>query len=88
LATILKGSHLFDSSASTATIAVKFKFHKDIIDTEKNRRVIEEELQKISGNKINIKCLVDPKFIKNRQVIEEDTTLEDALEIFEEDDGK
>lgn len=84
LAAILKDSHLAQAEGEELTIAVKFKFHSDKITDRKNRAIIEAALLALTGQNIKISCIVDPNFVKFREVAETTDIVADALSVFEE----
>jgi DNA polymerase-3 subunit gamma/tau len=84
LAAILKDSHLAEALDDNLKIAVKFKFHADKISDRKNQLIIESALEKLTGQAIRISCIVDPNFVKFREVAETTDLVSDALSVFEE----
>lgn len=87
LAAILKDSHLLESSEKEIKLAVKFKFHQDKICDSKNLPLVENLLEKISGKKLKVVCIVDSNFVRERESQEKDDLVKTALEIFEEENG-
>lgn len=84
LAAILNDSHLASIKNNNLAIAVKYKFHNDKICDKKNKPLVEDILQQITGENYTISCFIDPKFVRKRELLETDDILEDAINIFSE----
>ena len=66
------------------TIEVFYKFHKEQLEQEARRRIIEEEIAKMSGP-ISVKCILGEKAVKKTQATpKEKVSDEDALRAAEE----
>ncbi len=70
-------------SGETLTIAVRYGFNKERIDDRNNKMVIEEVIEKGTGKKLKINCIVDEKLNLAQKVEEKAKDLvSSALKIF------
>lgn len=59
-----------------------YKFHKERIEETKNRKIVEDSLERVYGNGYKIKCLIRPNNNHSSVAPTKDDLLDDALEIF------
>jgi len=59
-----------------------YKFHKERIEETKNRKIVEDSLERVYGNKYQIRCLIRPNNNNHIAQPTKDDLLDDALEIF------
>jgi DNA polymerase-3 subunit gamma/tau len=85
---LLKATRIKDFQNGWLTLEVFYKFHKERLETEKCRRIVEETVGKVIGTPVKLKCILGEK--KNNLTIqqsnnennEEIDILEVANEIF------
>jgi len=85
---LLKATRIKDFQNGWLTLEVFYKFHKERLETEKCRRIVEETVGKVIGTPVKLKCVLGEK--KNNLTIqqsnnesnEEVDILEVANEIF------
>ena len=82
----LKATRLKDFQNGWLTLEVFYKFHKERLETEKCRRIVEETVEKVIGVPVKLRCILGEK--KNNSTIKqlsnenETDILEVANEIF------
>lgn len=63
-------------------LCAKFKFHKDKVSEAKNRQIIEQVIEEVTGEKLSIFCELFDKLPKQKQELSEDELLKTAEEVF------
>ncbi len=69
-------------SADKLALSVKFKFHADTLNKQKNKNIIEKVIKEVTGKDCQIFCQVDPSLATDSP--SEDELISQALEVFEE----
>ncbi|TSC93609.1 MAG: DNA polymerase III subunit gamma/tau [Candidatus Berkelbacteria bacterium Licking1014_85] len=82
LSAILETSVLKSAKDDTLNVAVRFKFHKDKIDISKNRQLIENAIEKMTGKNWILNCEIDPEIVKVENSKKEEELAKIAEEIF------
>ncbi len=59
LSGFIQGMKLQEVSADTFTLATKYTFHKDRLSELKNKKIIEDAVEKITGHKLNLNCILE-----------------------------
>ena len=59
LSGFIQGMKLQEVSADTLTLATKYTFHKDRLSESKNKKIIEAAVEKITGRKLNLNCVLE-----------------------------
>lgn len=83
LSALLKDAVLAESSEEQITLAFKFKFHANMIGNKRNTQVIEGIIEKITGSRYKLECIVSPELVVNAPVDSEEELLSGAKEVFE-----
>ncbi len=72
---LLRATRPIDLNEEILTLEVFYKFHKDQLETEKCRRIVEETVSEFLGRKIGLKCVLgEKKPVKKEEKIEEEHT--------------
>jgi len=80
---LLKATRPKDFQSGWLTLEVFYKFHKERLETEKCRRIVEETVGEVIGVPVKLKCVLGEK--KSNPVIEQSTNEEaDILEVANE----
>lgn len=61
LEAFLRGCEATDVSNKSVTLRFFYKFHKDMVDQAKNRKLVEEELAKLLGREVRLKTVLGEK---------------------------
>jgi DNA polymerase-3 subunit gamma/tau len=61
---LLRATRPLEFSGSTLTLEVFYQFHKDQLETEKCRRIVEETASLVIGKPIRLKCVLGEKPVK------------------------
>ncbi len=83
IAALLRDAVLADTSNNTITLAFKFKFHANMVSGKKNTQIIESIIEKITGSRYILKCIVDPELVIKAPVDPEEELLNGAKEVFD-----
>ena len=83
LAALLKDAAITKIDHEKVVLGVKFKFHADQICSTKNRKLIEEALNKLTQKNYHLECVVDPDLKIKKPIDAEEELLSSAKEIFE-----
>lgn len=83
LAALLKDAVLAECQEEVITLAFKFKFHANVISNKKNCQVIEQIIEKITGSRYKVVCIVNPELVIKTPVDGEEELLNGAKEVFE-----
>ncbi len=59
LSGFIQGMKLKEISATALTLATKYTFHKDRLSELKNKKIIEDAVEKITGCKLNLNCVLE-----------------------------
>ncbi len=78
LATLLKNSPLIEVDRGVVTVAVKYLFHKENLESSKNLNLITNQLQKLTGKSVRFTSRV----VKEEVVEAAGDTLSSALQVF------
>ena len=79
LSTLLKNSPICDVEANCITVGVKYLFHKEQLESVKNRQLLASILEKVFGGKVRVKA----QFVeKVEEPVSTAQTLSDALKVF------
>lgn len=78
LATLLKNSPLIEVERGVVTVAVKYLFHKENLESSKNLSLITNQLQKLTGKTVRFTSRV----VKEDVVEAASDTLSSALQVF------
>jgi len=80
---LLKATKIKDFQDGWLTLEVFYKFHKERLETEKCRRIVEETVEKVIGIPVKLKCILGER--KNNPTIEQSNNEEvDILEVANE----
>jgi hypothetical protein len=76
IASLLYASKIIEYENGKLKVGVYYKFHKDKLEEEKSRRLIEEATEKILNNKYRLECVVleasqkaESKDVKNNNLV-------------------
>lgn len=83
LAALLKDAVLAGSQDETITLAFKFKFHATMVSNKKNTQIIEQIIEKITGSRYKVCCIVNPELVIKAPIDTEEELLNGAKEVFE-----
>jgi hypothetical protein len=78
LATLLKNSPLIEVERGVVTVAVRYLFHKENLESSKNLNLITNQLQKLTGKTVRFTSRV----VKEEVVEAASDTLSSALQVF------
>jgi len=78
---LLKASRPLRFEGEFLTLEVFYKFHKERLETEKCRRIVEETIGEVVGSPVKLKCVLGEK--KNSRAIEQSNNEEENLDILE-----
>ena len=59
LSGFIQGMKLQEVSATALTLATKYTFHKDRLSEAKNKKIIEDAVEKVLGRKLNLNCVLE-----------------------------
>lgn len=59
LSGFIQGMKLKEVSATVLTLATKYTFHKDRLGESKNKKIIEDAVEKITGQRLNLNCVLE-----------------------------
>ncbi|MDE2312514.1 MAG: DNA polymerase III subunit gamma/tau [Patescibacteria group bacterium] len=79
LANLLKGAELQAVQGEVITLGVKFSFHRQNLENQKNQSLIRECLKQVSGKQLAIRARV---VAEERQTPKVGSSLTDALQVF------
>jgi DNA polymerase-3 subunit gamma/tau len=73
-----------DFDGNVVCLTFPYKFHKERIEDNRNKQVVEDVLTSVYGDKYLVKCLLKPNMnVKTDQKPQgKDDLLEDALDVF------
>lgn len=80
---LLQDAKVLEFKDGQLTIGVGFKFHKDKLEEAKNRKIIEQVVNDITGSEIKLICKVAPEIRKNKTVAENISQDEDLVKNIE-----
>ena len=78
LEAFLRGCEANDVASRTVTLKFFYKFHKDMVDQPKNRKLVEEELGKLLGRDVKLKTVLGEKPQSRRIKFEEVQNVEEV----------
>ena len=85
LAALLRDTKPIGVSGDILNLGVKFKFHKDKISENKNIKILEEAIEKVTGQKLRVKCEVADLKKKPKEKLSDDDLIKAAEEVFEKE---
>lgn len=59
LSAFIQGMKLQEVSADALTLATKYSFHKDRLSESKNKKIIEDAVEKVLGQRLNLNCILE-----------------------------
>ncbi|MEK7078404.1 MAG: DNA polymerase III subunit gamma/tau [Patescibacteria group bacterium] len=59
LSAFIQGMKLQEVSVTVLTLATKYTFHKDRLSELKNKKIIEDAVEKVFGRKLNLNCVLE-----------------------------
>lgn len=71
-----------DFDGDNVCLYFPYRFHKERIDDEKNKVIVEKAFESVTGRKCRIKCVLKSNIKEIKKPEVNDDLLEDALEIF------
>ena len=83
LAALLQDAVLAECQDENITLAFKFKFHANLVSAKKNCQTIEEIIQKITGSRYKVTCIVNPELVIKTPLASDEELLNGAKEVFE-----
>ena len=83
LAALLRDAVLAESRNETITLAFKFKFHANMVSAKKNCQIIEGIIEKITGSRYRVVCVVNPEIVIQAPSDTEEELINGAKEVFE-----
>jgi DNA polymerase III subunit gamma/tau len=78
LEAFLRGCEASDVSGKSVTLKFFYKFHKDMIDQAKNRKLVEEELAKLLGRDVRLKTVLGDRPLSRRVKFEDVQNVEEV----------
>lgn len=91
LEAFLRGCEASDVASKNVTLKFFYKFHKDMVDQSKNKKLVEEELTKILGREVRLKTVLGErpqsrriKFedVQNVEEVSSEDLAQKAVDIF------
>ncbi|MDP3764574.1 MAG: DNA polymerase III subunit gamma/tau [bacterium] len=59
LSGFLLGMKPKEASSSTLTLSTKYSFHRDRLSDVKNKKIIEDAIEKVCGHKLSLSCILE-----------------------------
>lgn len=81
IATLLKNSPITEVIDGKITVAVKYLFHKEHLDSKKHNSIITEAITEVSGKNLVLKAVIN-KEVKESSIVTTMDSINDALKVF------
>ena len=83
LAAMLSHAVIASADEENITLAFKFKFHANMVSGRQNTKIIEDIIEKTTGSRYILSCIVDPALVLEAPKDDETQLLEGVTEVFE-----